>query len=354
MGPRSKGRASCLVTVRVSWWKVPPMIDRDRFEGCLLGLALGDALGAPLEGGPLERLVWRLIGRTRQGEMRWTDDTQMSLDVAESLTEHGRIDPDDLARRFADSYRWSWGYGPGAAKLLKCIKGGADWQEANRSVFPDGSYGNGGAMRAAPIGLFFASRPRELADAARRAARVTHAHPLGEVGAVLVAASTASAALGESRDAVLAAATRHCVLEDSSPEDSAPKDSAPKDSPQENCAKDPFRSRLELAKQWFDSGDAPSAQLIRQHLGNGIATTESCVTAIYCALRFAEEPFLEMQNFIASVGGDVDTIGAMAGAVWGAANGARRLPPEPLAKLEQRERLVTVAAELHGKCGEEA
>ena len=107
----------------------------DQFEGCLLGLALGDALGAPLEGGPVERLLWRLIGKTKQGEMRWTDDTQMSLDLAESLIENGDLDPDDLAQRFAKSYRWSRGYGPGAAKLLKRIARGAHWRDTNRSVY---------------------------------------------------------------------------------------------------------------------------------------------------------------------------------------------------------------------------
>lgn len=56
-----------------------------KFNGCLLGLALGDAFGAPREGGPLERLLWLLIGKTRDGCRRWTEDTQMSLDLAESL-----------------------------------------------------------------------------------------------------------------------------------------------------------------------------------------------------------------------------------------------------------------------------
>ena len=301
------------------------MIDRDRFEGCLLGLALGDALGAPLEGGPIERLVWRLIGTTKQGETRWTDDTQMSLDVAESLTAQGQLDPDDLARRFAAGYRWSRGYGPGAAKLLKRIARGAPWQQANRSVYPDGSYGNGGAMRSAPVGLFFASRPDELVEAARQAARVTHAHPLGEEGAVLVAVATAQAALGKPHAAVLAAATHHCTL-------------------------DPFRARLQVVQRWFERGEAPTAAQVRQHLGNSVSAAESCVTAIYCALRFLAAPFVELHAFVASVGGDTDTIGAMAGAVWGAANGAGRLPTERLAKLEHRARLVTVAAELHAKC----
>ena len=106
----------------------------------------------------LERLAWRLLGR-RNGAMRFTDDTQMSLDIAESLATLGRLDLDDLAQRFARSYQWSRGYGPAAAKLLKRIGGGMPWQEANRSVYPDCSYGNGGAMLVAPVAMFFAAQP---------------------------------------------------------------------------------------------------------------------------------------------------------------------------------------------------
>ena len=73
----------------------------------------------------------------------------------------------------------------------------------------------------------------------------------------------------------------------------------------------------------------------------------SCVTAIYLALRFRDQPFLTMQQFIASVGGDVDTIGAMAGAVWGASNGYAKLPTDKLGRLEQRERRLTLATSLH-------
>src|SRR4030095_17247331 len=97
----------------------------DKFAGCLLGLALGDALGAPFEGGPVERLLWRIIGRTCEGRIRWTDDTQMSLDFAESLIANAGLDTADLAARFARRYRWSRGYGPGVAKLLRRIAAGA-------------------------------------------------------------------------------------------------------------------------------------------------------------------------------------------------------------------------------------
>lgn len=293
-----------------------------QFEGCLLGLALGDAWGAPHEGGPLERLVWRFIGTTSKGEKRWTDDTQMSLDIAESLVEKGALDADDLARRFAAGYRWSRGYGPGAAKLLERIARGADWQHANRSIYPEGSFGNGGAMRAPVVGIFYADRLDELAAAARLSASITHAHPLGMEGAVLIAFATALAARGERPLGVLRGAAARCAL-------------------------DPFTTRLQTAMSWLQSPDPPPAKDVSRHLGNGIAAGESVVTAVYIALRFLEGRFDDMLDFVVACRGDVDTIGAMAGAVWGAANGSTRLPQDKLAALEQRARLTAVAAALH-------
>src|SRR5262245_17056205 len=119
----------------------------DQYVGCLLGLATGDALGAPYEGGVLERLAWRILQCRAVGSLRWTDDTQMSLDLAESLLAEGEVRPDALARRLAAGYRWSRGYGPGAAKVLKRIRRGEPWQAATKAVYAAGSYGNGAAMR---------------------------------------------------------------------------------------------------------------------------------------------------------------------------------------------------------------
>lgn len=292
-----------------------------RFSGCLLGLALGDALGAPLEGGPIERLLWRLIGHTRAGQMRWTDDTQMSLDLAASLIAHGGLDCDDAARRFAGSYRWSRGYGPGAAKLLKRIAAGAPWQQANRSVYPNGSYGNGGAMRAPVIGLFFAADSEAVQANARDSARITHAHPLGLEGAVLIATAVAAALTTQDGARVFDAAAGH-------------------------CREDAFRQRLATARQWLESGPAPSGREVRKALGNGIAAADSCVTALYIGCRFLEQPFADLLAFVAACSGDTDTIGAMAGAIWGAANGDHALPQQQLERLEAYAHLRTTAEAL--------
>jgi poly(ADP-ribose) glycohydrolase ARH3 len=301
-------------------------MNEDRFTGCMLGLALGDACGAPYEGGPVERLLWRLIGTTRQGEMRWTDDTQMSLDLAESIIDKRALDPDDVALRFGSSYRWSRGYGPGAAKLLKRIAKGQPWQQANRAIFPAGSYGNGGAMRAPMIGLLHARHPDQLADAARLSASITHAHPLGMEGAALLATATALALGTRAPLAILQGAAAACTLT-------------------------PFTTRLATADTSLRSGTELTPRQVRQQLGNGMAAAHSCVTALYLAQRFLDRPFAELLAFAAACGGDVDTISAMAGAVWGAANGAAALPQAQLARLEQAERVRSAGQRMHALFG---
>lgn len=294
----------------------------DQTQGCVLGLALGDAQGAPYEGGFLERAVWKVIGRTRRDQRRWTDDTQMSIDILESFLAMGRIDPDDLASRFAQGYRWSRGYGPAAARVLKRISAGMDWREANRSVYPNGSFGNGAAMRAPMIGLAYFHRPADLVAAATDAAVVTHAHPLAIEGAVLVAVATASALRGDRTRAVLELA-------------------------RSVAAQSEFSSRLAIAQTWLDSGLAVSPRDVAQQLGNGIPAHESSVTALFLALRFREESFESLHRFVAACGGDADTIGAMAGALWGAMNGLSRLPSSMIEQLEQSERLLALGASLY-------
>jgi len=111
----------------------------------------------------------------------------------------------------------------------------------------------------------------------------------------------------------------------------------------------PHARGVPWALSWLTSGETPGTEQVSKQLGNGIAATDSCVTSIYIASRFVDDSFLDMQSFVAACGGDVDTIGAMAGAVWGAANGASSLPSDHLAKLEKRDRLRSVAGALHGR-----
>ena len=287
----------------------------------MLGLALGDAVGAPYEGGPLERLAWRLIGRTRQGHMRWTDDTRMSLDVAESILACSRLDSDDLAQRFAASYHWSRGYGPSAARTLKRVARGTPWHQANRLDYREGSFGNGAAMRAPVIGLYLARQPDMIDATARDSAEITHAHPLGKAGAVLMARATVAALAGTGPEDLLKAAA-------------------------ESCPEEAFQERFQIAADWLTARQAVLARAVARQLGNGISATQSCVTAVYLAARFQQSPFEEMLGFIRQMKGDVDTISSMAGALWGASRGADALPADWLARLEMMGEIRAVAVRL--------
>lgn len=293
-------------------------VNANHIIGSILGLALGDAFGAPYEGGILERAVWALVG-TQNGKRRWTDDTQMTIDVIESLVECGHVDQNDLARRFAQSYRWSRGYGPGAARVLKRIKRGEPWKSASCSVFRDGSFGNGGAMRSPAVGLFYAHDSEEgLVKAARATAAVTHAHPLGCEGAVLIALATALAYNDTNSTSIV---ERLCQRAES-PE---------------------YLSRLHKARAWLQAGSTVAPRTVAAELGNGIAAVDSCVTAIYLAMTFRDSSFNELLAFSIKLHGDVDTISAMACAIWGAGRGLDALPKSRLESLEQRDRLIALA-----------
>ncbi|MDP8993356.1 MAG: ADP-ribosylglycohydrolase family protein [Actinomycetota bacterium] len=122
----------------------------------------------------------------------WTDDTNMALSVVEVLLRDGSVDQDALARSFARRYDPRRGYGAAMHALLRRIAGGWAWAEVARGQFGgEGSYGNGAAMRVAPLGAWFSDDLGAAAGQAERSAVVTHAHPEGVAGAVAVAVAAA-------------------------------------------------------------------------------------------------------------------------------------------------------------------
>lgn len=162
--------------------------------GCLEGLATGDALGERFFDRP-DEVARRLVTRDLPaGPWRYTDDTLMAASVVEVLAARGDVDEDALAESFAARYDPGRGYGPAAATLLEELgrRGPGAWRQLAPALFGGaGSWGNGAAMRVAPLGAFHAGHPAAAAAAARRQARVTHAHPEGAAGAAAVAAAAA-------------------------------------------------------------------------------------------------------------------------------------------------------------------
>ena len=157
----------------------------------LEGLSVGDALGGFFEGAT--RLPHAVATRTPPAApWHYTDDTQMALSIIAILRQFGAINQDELARSFAKYYERSRGYGPATRTLLARIQRGLSWHAESRGIFKgQGSYGNGAAMRVAPLGAFFADDLDALVEHARRSAEVTHAHSEGIAGAIAVAAAAA-------------------------------------------------------------------------------------------------------------------------------------------------------------------
>jgi ADP-ribosylglycohydrolase len=283
----------------------------------LEGLSLGDSFGerffVPFE------LAGMMLDRRALPTPPWryTDDTVMALSIVETLERHGRIDQDDLARRFSRKYQAdpSRGYGPMAHRVLAEIAEGSPWRQVSSAVFDGmGSMGNGGAMRAAPIGGYFWDDPERACREAQRSAEVTHSHPEGRAGAaaVAVAAARASAGHADPRDILDAAAALTPAGE----------------------------TRAGLVEA-LRIPPGSSVRTAVNALGNGsqVISQDTVPFALWCAGRHLTQ-FEEALWTTVSGLGDRDTTCAIAGGVVALAVGSEALPSKWLAA---REPLTTLA-----------
>lgn len=160
----------------------------------LEGLSVGDAFGEQFFVNP--EVAGSLISQRTLPEplWGWTDDTSMALSIVETLRLHGRVDHDHLARSLAEHYLPDRGYGPSMHGLLHSIRLGLPWRVAAGQLFGGrGSWGNGAAMRVAPLGAYFADDLDMVIREAEKSAVVTHAHPEATAGAIAVGVAAALA-----------------------------------------------------------------------------------------------------------------------------------------------------------------
>lgn len=167
-----------------------------RVRTVLDGLSVGDAFGQQFFSAYVRdmHLPRRMLP---YAPWKYTDDTAMALAIAETLDQLGSVDQNELAENFSVRYQAEpdRGYGAGAVRLLKELANGGDWRVLSRNLFyGEGSYGNGAAMRAAPIGAYFQEDLHAVVQQATRAAEITHAHPDGVAGGVAIAVAAALAA----------------------------------------------------------------------------------------------------------------------------------------------------------------
>jgi poly(ADP-ribose) glycohydrolase ARH3 len=229
----------------------------------------------------------------------------MAIGVAETLVECGRIEEPHLCQRFAANYVPQRGYGRGARVVIEAMVHNDDHKWLAANLFPGGSFGNGAAMRVAPVGLMFHHDLDALWEQARLSALPTHTHPLGVEGAQLVALAVglvASSSVFDRESYFATLAARCSSLEYSGPLHRASKVSNPKD--------------LAL-------------------FGNGIEATSSVVTAI-AAFALAAGSYAQSIGSAILLGGDTDTIAAMAGSISGAFLGWESIPNHLLDRLEDR------------------
>jgi poly(ADP-ribose) glycohydrolase ARH3 len=305
----------------------------DQFKGCLLGLAVGDGLGAPFEGLNADNIYWGFgppaeIVKNVDGEtLTYTDDTEMMLGVAETLAEHGRILEEPLCRAFAANYHAERGYGQGARLVLEAMIEGGAWRDIACNHFPGGSLGNGAAMRVAPVGLLFCGDLERVMEEAERSALPTHVHPLGIEGAQLLAVAVALAV----RPGPLDRKAFYRELQ--------------------RCARsEEFRWHLSAAARLRRSDSVGV-------LGNSLEAHRSVVTSIACfaALSYS---FEDAVGRAISQGNDTDTLAAMTGALSGAHLGVGAVPAHLLDKLENRRKgrayLEGLAARLYERFRAEA
>jgi ADP-ribosylglycohydrolase len=158
----------------------------------LEGLSIGDAFGQRFFTHP--EIVDGLIAERAvpSGPWSYTDDTEMALSIVSVLEDFGKIDQDALASRFACNYNSTREYGAAMHQALARVRTGESWESVSRSLFGgEGSFGNGAAMRVAPLGVFFADDFDAVVAEAAKSAEVTHAHPEAIAGAIAVAITAA-------------------------------------------------------------------------------------------------------------------------------------------------------------------
>jgi ADP-ribosylglycohydrolase len=336
---------------------------RSRVRGCLLGGAIGDALGAPIEFWNIDR-IHRECGREGVREYllesdesgpvygRITDDTQMTLFTVEGMIRAGvRTDrglgftvgvlhhaydrwldtqllpePDGERDGWLIAERWLYSRrAPGNTCLsaLEVPRGGRRKLEQFGVAARNQSKGCGGVMRSAPFGLlppWIWDSPQWQFDAAAEAAGYTHGHPTGKVAsgalAVLVGALVRGQAL---RDAV------HTALRLLSAQD------------QHGEAVRAIEQAIEAARGSASSGAMDS-------LGGGWVAEEALAMAIYAALAHpGPDEVLDALALAVTHSGDSDSTGAICGNILGALHGETALPPELAFEVEGRGTILTLA-----------
>ena len=316
---------------------------QDQFVGALVGCAVGDALGAPLEGATREEIAkltdltaeFRPTRRKKGWERpagQYTDDTQLTNAIAKSMVDSGGVDGAAIAAEFAQLWESGEIVGQGivADRAVKRLIAGVPWDEA---AAPDDLDWNGSAMRVSPIGLWNFDDAEALARDATTSSIVTHRHPLAIAGAIAIARAVAYA----SKEAVIDAAdflqTTSRSIAGQSPE---------------------FAAHILALRDWLDLDETEALQAIAAASGQkphpkgfGISVqVEATVLASFYAFLLHPTDYCATVERAIGAGGDVDTTAAIAGAICGAHNGVEAIPQRLVSSVKDSDAIQDLGARL--------
>lgn len=298
----------------------------DRLFGCLLGHAVGDALGFPVEGRPptvcaayVDDVLRHGLAHSMSAQSfafgQYTDDTQLARELVISYVDRQGFDPADYSKHIAAIFVEGRIVGRGriTEAAARRLAQGVLWNEAGA---PAPAVGNGSASRAGPVGVLYGNDAERRKQVAADQSRITHTDPRAIAGSVAIASAVAF--VGES----IQIDGTHFVeaLSD-----------------QVAAADDGFTQALRRLPTWLNlRPNGAAAEIAAAGLGageyrkwEGISpyVTSSVLWALYSFLRSPDDYWETILTAIA-VGGDVDTTAAMAGAIAGARLGPAAIPAE--------------------------
>lgn len=317
----------------------------DRYRGCILGLAVGDALGHPTEFIPSLAGIRRRFGPEGIKDFSgvgghppgtFTDDTQMTVAVTRALIRRGHAGLDELMGCMGEEFvAWSHhrenNRAPGGTCLTGCraYELGRDWRRSGVKQ----SKGCGAAMRAAPVGLFFEDDVALVRVAAAQSV-LTHAHPTGIASSVAAAAAVAHVVRRHTLEGLLDFVTE-CVErcdEGLLMELGVAPALAANVGPSEQLAL-LERTRAALGEETDD---------VCQLLGGAWIGEEAVATALWCVLK-AGGDFEAAVRRGANSSGDSDSIATIAGSIAGALVGAQGIDARFTSQLEKAQQLDVLA-----------
>ncbi|XP_060582304.1 ADP-ribosylhydrolase ARH3-like [Ruditapes philippinarum] len=286
----------------------------------------------------------------------------MARNVAKSLIQNNGLDTKDMARRFTQEYfkESSRGYGGSVATVFQTLKDSNyedEFKPARDQFEGEGSYGNGGAMRICPAGLFAEKKNydfSQLQDLSGRITRITHSHAQAIQGAILQSYAVQLALRMKALDVdsfLQELTSKMQILEQEELEKKRQKMEDEKDSEskkmetgdsereqtedkEEEKEDFPYTAKLAKIRDFVKREKIPDPNEIREELGVFISALESVPAAIYCFLRASQHvdelkgrnEFERTIIYAISLGGDTDTVATMAGSIAGAYYGLDSIP----------------------------